>query len=63
VTPAIHSARLSKKIGYWVPAWLAAPGTTLMVETERGTRTATVVPMPLVDREKQSPYREVSHGR
>ncbi len=56
VTSAIWSPRLERNIGYcWVPVDLAAEGTTLRVETEWGSRTATVVPMPFVDPEKRIP--------
>jgi hypothetical protein len=34
---------------------MAAEGTQLTVETEWGSRTATVVPMPFVDPEKRIP--------
>jgi glycine cleavage system aminomethyltransferase T len=56
VTSAIWSPRLRRNIGYcWVPTDLSAEGTTLRVETEWGTRTATVVPMPFVDPQKRIP--------
>ena len=56
VTSAIYSPRLEKNIGYaWVPAGLATEGTRLEVETEWGTRTATVAQMPFVDPTKQIP--------
>ena len=56
VTSAIYSPRLERNIGFcWLPAELAAEGTGLQVETEWGTRTATVVPMPFVDPEKRIP--------
>ncbi|HYN69911.1 MAG TPA: glycine cleavage T C-terminal barrel domain-containing protein [Candidatus Eisenbacteria bacterium] len=56
VTSAIWSPRLRRNIGYcWVPVDLAAEGTALRVETEWGSRTATVVPMPFVDPEKRIP--------
>jgi len=56
VTSAIWSPRLEANIGFcWVPAELASPGTGLRVETEWGTRSATVVPMPFVDPEKRIP--------
>jgi aminomethyltransferase len=56
VTSAIFSPRLGRNIGYcWVPVELAAEGTQLRVETEWGSRTATVVPMPFVDPEKRIP--------
>jgi aminomethyltransferase len=56
VTSAIYSPRLEKNIGYcWVPTDLATQGMTLQVDTEWGTRGATVVPMPFVDPEKRIP--------
>ena len=56
VTSAIYSPRLGKNIGYcWLPTANANEGQTVMVETEWGTRTATVVPMPFVDPEKTIP--------
>jgi aminomethyltransferase len=56
VTSAIYSPRLERNIGYcWVPVDLAAAATQLTVETEWGSRTATVVPMPFVDPEKRIP--------
>jgi aminomethyltransferase len=56
VTSAIYSPRLRRNIGYcWVPVALAAEQTQLRVETEWGTRTATVVPMPFIDPEKRIP--------
>jgi glycine cleavage system aminomethyltransferase T len=56
VTSAIYSPRLERNIGFcWLPAEHTAEGTGLQVETEWGTRTATVVPMPFVDPEKRIP--------
>jgi len=56
VTSAIWSPRLRQNIGYcWVPVELSAEGTALRIETEWGTRAATVVPMPFVDPEKRIP--------
>ena len=56
VTSAIYSPRLGKNIGYcWLPADESTEGQTVTVETEWGTRTATVVPMPFVDPEKTIP--------
>jgi aminomethyltransferase len=56
VTSAIYSPRLDRNIGYcWVPADLAEEGTRLRVESEWGSRSATVVPMPFVDPEKRIP--------
>jgi aminomethyltransferase len=56
VTSAIYSPRLERNIGYcWLPAAMATKGTRVRVETEWGTRTATVVAMPFVDPEKRIP--------
>jgi glycine cleavage system aminomethyltransferase T len=56
VTSAIYSPRLERNIAFcWLPAEHAAQGTGIVVETEWGTRTATVVPMPFVDPEKRIP--------
>src|SRR6185503_9639808 len=56
VTSAIYSPRLRQNIGYcWLPTSAAAEGTRLRVETEWGTRSATVTPMPFVDPEKRIP--------
>jgi aminomethyltransferase len=56
VTSAIFSPRLGRNIGYaWLPADQSAEGRTVTVESEWGTRTATVVPMPFVDPEKSIP--------
>jgi aminomethyltransferase len=56
VTSAIHSPRLGMNIGYcWLPADRSIEGTTLEVETEWGTRQATVTPMPFVDPSKEIP--------
>jgi aminomethyltransferase len=56
VTSAIYSPRLERNIGFcWLPTELAAEGTGLRVETEWGSRTATVVAMPFVDPEKRIP--------
>jgi glycine cleavage system aminomethyltransferase T len=56
VTSAVYSPRLEKNIGYaWVPVRLSELGTQLDVETEWGRRSATVVPMPFWDPEKQIP--------
>jgi glycine cleavage system aminomethyltransferase T len=56
VTSAIYSPRLERNIGYcWVPTALAEVGTRLVVQTEWGSRGATVVPMPFVDPEKRIP--------
>jgi glycine cleavage system aminomethyltransferase T len=56
VTSAIYSPRLRKNIGYaWLPAERSSIGESVHVETEWGTRTATVVEMPFVDPAKQIP--------
>jgi glycine cleavage system aminomethyltransferase T len=56
VTSAIHSPRLRQNIGYcWLPVDRSVEGQSVTVETEWGTRTATVVPMPFVDPGKQIP--------
>jgi glycine cleavage system aminomethyltransferase T len=56
VTSAIHSPRLGKNIGYcWLPTDKSTEGQRVTVETEWGTRTATVVSMPFVDPEKTIP--------
>jgi glycine cleavage system aminomethyltransferase T len=56
VTSAIYSPRLRKNIGYaWLPAERSSIGESAHVETEWGTRTATVVEMPFVDPAKQIP--------
>ncbi|HEX2425968.1 MAG TPA: glycine cleavage T C-terminal barrel domain-containing protein, partial [Actinomycetota bacterium] len=56
VTSAIYSPRLSKNIGYaWLPAGRSNLGERFSVETEWGTRGATVVEMPFVDPSKQIP--------
>ena len=56
VTSAIYSPRLKKNIGYaWLPADRSSLGTKISVETEWGTRAATVVEMPFVDPSKQIP--------
>ena len=56
VTSAIHSPRLNLNIGYcWLPSELSVEGRIVRVETEWGTRSATVTPMPFVDPSKQIP--------
>jgi glycine cleavage system aminomethyltransferase T len=56
VTSAIHSPRLGKNIGYaWLPAAMSVVGTHVEVDTEWGTRNATVVDMPFVDPAKTIP--------
>ncbi len=56
VTSAIHSPRLGKNIGYcWLPTEHANEAQRVTVETEWGTRTATVTAMPFVDPSKQIP--------
>jgi aminomethyltransferase len=56
VTSAIYSPRLRQNIGYgWLPAEQSRLGTKVMVESEWGRRTGTVVEMPFVDPKKQIP--------
>jgi glycine cleavage system aminomethyltransferase T len=56
VTSAIHSPRLGKNIGYcWLPTDRSTDGSSVSVQTEWGTRNATVVPMPFVDPDKAIP--------
>jgi aminomethyltransferase len=56
VTSAIYSPRLGRNIGYcWLPVELAGEGSRVRVDSEWGTRTGTVVPMPFVDPEKRIP--------
>jgi aminomethyltransferase len=57
ITSAIHSPRLKKNIGYaMVPAEQARMGTRLEVRLPEGEkRSATVVPRPFVDPEKEIP--------
>lgn len=56
VTSAVWSPRLRKNIGYaWLPIELAASGTRVSVETDAGTRGATVVQLPFIDPEKAIP--------
>ncbi|MGH2590609.1 MAG: glycine cleavage T C-terminal barrel domain-containing protein, partial [Actinomycetota bacterium] len=56
VTSAIYSPRLKRNIGFaWLPAARSELGTSVTVESEWGTRTATVVQMPFVDPNKQIP--------
>jgi aminomethyltransferase len=56
VTSAIYSPRLGKNIGYcWLPTDRSSDGSRVSVQTEWGTRNATVVPMPFVDPDKEIP--------
>jgi glycine cleavage system aminomethyltransferase T len=56
VTSAIHSPRLGQNIGFcWLPADKSHEGQGATVETEWGTRSAIVTPMPFVDPSKQIP--------
>ena len=56
VTSAIYSPRLKKNIGYcWVPVDLVKEGSRVRVDSEWGSRTGTVVPMPFVDPDKRIP--------
>jgi aminomethyltransferase len=55
-TSAIYSPRLKQNIGYcWLPADRSNGGQEVTVQTEWGTRGATVAPMPFVDPSKQIP--------
>jgi aminomethyltransferase len=56
VTSAVYSPRLEKNIGYaWLPIEHTGVGARLTVETPEGDTTATIVPLPFVDPEKQIP--------
>jgi glycine cleavage system aminomethyltransferase T len=56
VTSAVYSPRLERNIGYaWVPIVLSQVGASLTVESEWGSRGATIVRMPFVDPEKRIP--------
>jgi glycine cleavage system aminomethyltransferase T len=56
VTDLIWSPRIERNIGYvWVPIELAAPGTTLDVESEHGPRTGETAAIPFVDPKKKVP--------
>ena len=56
VTSAIYSPRLKQNIGYcWLPAGRSNEGQKVTVQTEWGTRGATVAPRPFVDPSKQIP--------
>ena len=56
VTSAIYSPRLERNIGFaWLPVERSETGTSVTVDTEWGSRTARVVPMPFVDPGKQIP--------
>jgi glycine cleavage system aminomethyltransferase T len=56
VTSAIYSPRLERNIGYcWLPSDRSHQGQEVSVETEWGTRTATVTAMPFVDPSKEIP--------
>ena len=56
VTAGAWSPRLSKNVGFaWVPASYMAPGSQVTVEAPTGARTATVVPLPFVDPNKDIP--------
>jgi aminomethyltransferase len=63
VTDAIWSPRLEKNIGYaWVPIDLAAPGTTLEVESEQGPLTVTTATIPFLDPRKEVPAQDLRQG-
>jgi glycine cleavage system aminomethyltransferase T len=56
VTSAIYSPRLERNIGFaWLPSDRSDLGSTFAVESEWGSRTATVVEMPFIDPNKQIP--------
>ena len=56
VTSAIYSPRLRQNIGFcWLPSERSTEGQGVTVETEWGTRSASVTPMPFVDPSKQIP--------
>ena len=56
VTSAIYSPRLGANIGYaWLPTEHSRPGQVITVDTEWGSRQATVTPMPFVDPQKKIP--------
>jgi glycine cleavage system aminomethyltransferase T len=56
VTSAIYSPRLERNIGFaWLPADRSELGAAFQVQSEWGPRTATVVPMPFVDPNKEIP--------
>ena len=56
VTSAIYSPRLQQNIGFcWLPTRRSHEGQVVEVESEWGTRSATVTPMPFVDPNKQIP--------
>jgi aminomethyltransferase len=56
VTSALWSPRLKRNIGYaWLPVASSAQGTRITVDTDNGSRQATVVPIPFVDPGKLIP--------
>ena len=56
VTSAIYSPRLRANIGYcWLPTKQSHDGQALLVDTQWGTRTATVTPIPFTDPGKRIP--------
>jgi aminomethyltransferase len=56
VTSAIYSPRLRQNIGFcWLPTEWSNEGQPVSVETEWGTRSGAVTPMPFVDPSKQIP--------
>ena len=56
VTDACWSPRLEKNIGYvWVPIELAAPGTSLELDTDQGDRLGTTAAIPFIDPNKKVP--------
>ena len=53
-TSSVYSPRLKQNLGFaMVPLRLTEPGTALDLRTPEGTRSATVVPMPFFDLDKQ----------
>ncbi|MGZ5296190.1 MAG: glycine cleavage T C-terminal barrel domain-containing protein, partial [Actinomycetota bacterium] len=56
LTSASYSPRLEINMGYaWVPIALATDGTTLQVESPLDRMSATVVPLPFLDPNKDVP--------
>lgn len=56
MTDAVWSPGLKQNIGYvWVPIELAAPGTTLDIESEHGPLTGETAAIPFVDPKKKVP--------
>jgi aminomethyltransferase len=56
MTDAVWSPGLKKNIGYvWVPIALAAPGTSLDIEADDGSRTGVTAAVPFIDPNKKVP--------